>query len=185
MARRNKSMLVIVIILILLACVVIGIIRIVANKTDSETFFVKINGETYSQDTNDVIIASGSEIEIASPYDDKYDLSIFANITEDNNFEYYVGQELYTWKSVNNIDFSNGFDIQKNENLFVISYDSIVQIISSMVSPYDVVIATKPNDVLNMFILSVSSNELKINIGFTISDDSLINLSISSDSIVF
>ena len=129
-------------------------------------FSVTINDQKYADDISGIVLDKKTIIYVSST---DYDVNIFSNSSIEN-FNFKIGDELYTWSDTYSMLFNTAFNLTKNNDNFTIEYDNLVSILSLLLD-YDVnniFIPDAPEG--DLFYLVITSNSQSIKVGFTLID---------------
>lgn len=194
MAKRGNGIAVGVVILVVLAMLILAAVGILTNgfRSSLKTFGVTVNGKAYTYDADGLIMQSGSEFNVTSPFDSEYTVAVYVNATDSNDFSFYVGKELYTWSDMNGYDVTNSFGIShETDNTFTVTYADISGIISDVLPGYDIFVPQAPESTADLFVMVIASGGTSISLGFTLNEfkisegDPPQGFELSTDHIVF
>ena len=173
MARRGKGIAVGIVFLVVLALLVLAAVGILTNgfRSSLKTFGVTVNGKAYTYDADGLIVQSGSEFNVTSPFDSEYTVAVYVNATDSNDFSFNVGKELYTWSDMNGYDVTDSFGISpETDNTFTVTYTDISGIISEVLPGYDIFVPQAPESTDNLFVMVIASGGTSISLGFTLDE---------------
>lgn len=173
MARRGKGIAVGIVFLVVLALLVLAAVGILTNgfRSSLKTFGVTVNGKAYTYDADGLIVQSGSEFNVTSPFDSEYTVAVYVNATDSNDFSFNVGKELYTWSDMNGYDVTDSFGISpETDNTFTVTYTDISGIISAVLPGYDIFVPQAPESTDNLFVMVIASGGTSISLGFTLDE---------------
>lgn len=173
MAKRGNGIAVGVVFLVVLAMLILAAVGILTNgfRSSLKTFGVTVNGKAYTYDADGLIMQSGSEFNVTSPFDSEYTVAVYVNATDSNDFSFYVGKELYTWSDMNGYDVTDSFGISpETDNTFTVTYTDISGIISEVLPGYDIFVPQAPESTDNLFVMVIASGGTSISLGFTLDE---------------
>lgn len=146
------------VVVLLLVLALIGGVMYLTNggKDDIKTFSVQIGERLIMRDESGITLASGETISVNSSSD--YTVSVYA-YAEQCDFSFLYGEERMKWSDCTTKDFLNaadsGLSMKQNGNSFVLSFESLQKIISSV---HDVVfLQSVSGDIFRMSITSAGS----------------------------
>ncbi len=91
------------------------------------TFTVTTGGHKYCTDKTDVRLYPGTEFDVDSFFGKKYTLKIEAN-ADSSDFRLTVNGEVKKWSDYTGKDFTAGFQIEKQENKYTVSYSTLTDV---------------------------------------------------------
>lgn len=187
MARRNTITTVIVV-LLLLALVVglmVGLSRTLGDN-ENEAFSITVNGERYDHNAEGIVFGKNVTVTVPSG---SYDVNI-NSLTVSEDFEFLIGEEVYSWTDTVYQDFTSGFNVTKNSDGFTMTYDDLASVLSDALGyPKEYIrVPDVPTDE-DLFVMTVTSEDKSISLGFMIEDlggnMSATGVSLDSSSIIF
>lgn len=152
--------------IVVLALVIIAAAGLVAYYLKGSTtaaISVSVDGNAVESGSSVGAISSGSKINVESA--EEYAVAVYACSSE-NDFAFTVDGEELLWSDIDGRNLTAGFEIQKAEDGFTLSYGGIEDIISVAQGGAEVVADKLPNG--DIFRLSVTSKESQTDIYFTI-----------------
>ena len=129
MARRNTITTVIVVLLLLALAVglMVGLSRVLG-KNERETFGITVNGERYEYNAEGLVFGKTTEVTVTAP-SGSYDVSI-KSLAVSEDFEFLIGEEVYSWSNTVYQDFTSGFNVTENSDGFTITYEDLASVLS-------------------------------------------------------
>ena len=164
--KIKRSKVLTAIYLVALALVVIAAAGLLAYFLQGGTvnsLSVSIDGKAVENGSSVGVISSGSKINVESA--EEYEVALYACSSE-NDFAFTVDGEEFLWSDIYGRNLTAGFEIQKAEDGFTLSYGGIEDIISVAQGGAEVVADKLPSG--DVFRLSVTSNESQTDIYFAI-----------------
>ena len=152
--------------IVVLALVIIaaaGLVAYYLKGVTTASFSVSIDGKAVESGSSVGAISSGSKINVESA--EEYEIAVYACSSE-NDFVFTVDGEALLWSDIDGRNLTAGFEIQKAEDGFTLSYGGIEDIISVAQGGAEVAADKLPNG--DIFRLSVTSNESRTDIYFNI-----------------
>ena len=120
--------------LLLLAGIAAGI-AFVFRGASGEISGVRYNGQTLQSGQSLGTLPSRSELTV---YGSDYDVRITVYATDDNDFSFTIGEEICQWSEYAGVDFTSGFELERENGKLRIGYggfDEIIQHRSGMTFP--------------------------------------------------
>ena len=164
--KIKRSKVLTAIYLVALALVVIaaaGLLAYFLQGGTGNSLSVSIDGKAVESGSSVGAISSGSKINVESA--EEYEIAVYACSSE-NDFAFTVDGEELLWSDIDGRNLTAGFEIQKAEDGFTLSYGGIEDIISVAQGGAEVAADKLPNG--DIFRLSITSNESQMDIYFTI-----------------
>lgn len=163
MAKKQGSILGVVLVLCVIAAVVFGVYWLTDGCFDDiKTFSVKHNGNLYVKNTDGLHIADGDNVAIYSGAK-QYEVQIYSKLSSED-FNVTVGSEVYSWNTdIAGKDFTNCFNIVKNDNGFIVNYASLPEILTVYMGRSATVVSKG-----EFFDLYITSGGSVIRLGFNI-----------------
>ena len=164
--KIKRSKVLTVLYFVALALVVIAAAGLVAYYLKGATtaaFTVSIDGKTIESGSSVGVLASKSKINVEGA--EEYEVEIYACSTE-NDFSFTVDGEEFLWSDIDGRNLTAGFEIDRAEDGFTISYGGIEDIISVAQGGAEVSVGELPQG--DMFRLSVTSAESRADLYFAI-----------------
>lgn len=96
---------------------------------------------------------------------DDYTVAVYAYSSSDNDFTFTVDDTAITWSEANGRNLTAGFDIERTESGFTISYGSINNIISKAQGGASVETSGFPED-MDLFRLTVLADDGRVDMYF-------------------
>lgn len=152
--------------IVVLALVIVaaaGLVAYYLKGAPTASFSLSIDGKAVESGSSVGAISSGSKINVESA--EEYDVAVYACCSE-NDFAFTVDGEEFLWSDIDGRNLTAGFEIQKAEDGFTLSYGGIEDIISVAQGGAEVSVGELPNG--DIFRLSVTSNESQTDIYFNI-----------------
>lgn len=162
--KHNKVLTVLY--LVALALVVIAAAGLVAYYLKGATtaaFSVSIDGKAVENGSSVGVLASGSKINVEGA--EEYEVAVYACSAE-NDFAFTVDGEELSWSDIDGRNLTAGFEIERAEDGFTISYSGIEDIISAAQGGAEVRVDKLPQG--DIFRLSIAAGEGRTDIYFTI-----------------
>ena len=189
MARRNTITTVIVVLLLLALAVglMVGLSRALG-KNERETFGITVNGERYEYNAEGLVFGKTTEVTVTAP-SGSYDVSI-KSLAVSEDFEFLIGEEVYSWSNTVYQDFTSGFNVTENSDGFTITYEDLASVLSDALGypKEDIRVPDVPTDE-DLFIMTVTSDDESISLGFMLEDlggnMSVAGVTLDSSSIIF
>lgn len=134
MSKRKSTKIATVISSILLLVLFVGMLTFLLKETNNLTtnpgaIYVEVDGERISSNKDDQAIAYGTEyrFDVGFALDinsqkKEYTVSIVPNVTEATSFDFKVGDDLYAYEGIN--DLNQGFNVQIYDDYFTIKATS-------------------------------------------------------------
>ena len=152
--------------IVVLALVIIaaaGLVAYYLKEAPTAFFSVSIDGKTVESGSSVGAISSGSKVDVEGA--EEYEVEIYACSTE-NDFSFTVDGEEFSWSDIDGRNLTAGFEIDRAEDGFTISYGGIEDIISAAQGGAEVSVGELPQG--DMFRLSVTSAESRADLYFAI-----------------
>lgn len=165
-SKIKRSKVVTALYLVALALVVIaaaGLLAYYLQGGVNPSLSVSIDGKMLENGSSAGALSSGSKINVEGA--EEYDVAVYACSAE-NDFAFTVDGEELSWSDIDGRNLTAGFEIQRAEDGFTLSYGGIEDIISAAQGGAEVSVNKLPQG--DIFRLSVTSNESQTNIYFTI-----------------
>ena len=124
---------------------------------------VSIDGKTIENGSSAGALSSGSRIEVDGA--EEYEVEVYACFPE-TDFGFTVGGEELSWSDIDGRNLTAGFEIERAEDGFTLSYGGIKDIISAAQGGAEVSVGELPSG--DIFRLSIAAGEGRTDIYFTI-----------------
>lgn len=162
--KHNKVLTVLYIVAIALVVIAAaGLLAYYLQGGVNPSLSVSIDGKTLESGSSVGVLASKSKINVEGA--EEYDVAVYACSAE-NDFAFTVDGEELLWSDIDGRNLTAGFEIERAEDGFMLSYGGIEDIISVAQGGAEVAADKLPNG--DIFRLSVTSNESQTDIYFTI-----------------
>lgn len=164
--KIKRSKVLTAIYLVALALVVIaaaGLLAYFLQGGTGNSLSVSIDGKAVENGSSVGALSSGNRVDVEGA--EEYEVEIYACSTE-NNFSFTVDGEEFSWSDIDGRNLTAGFEIDRAEDGFTISYGGIEDIISAAQGGAEVSVGELPKG--DMFRLSVTSAESRADLYFTI-----------------
>ena len=164
--KIKRSKVLTAIYLVAIALVVIAAAGLVAYYLKGATtaaFSVSVDGKTLESGSSVGVLASKSKINVEGA--EEYDVAVYACSVE-NDFAFTVDGEELSWSGIDGRNLTAGFEIERAEDGFTISYGGIEDIISAAQGGAEVGVDKLPQG--DIFRLSVTSEESRTDLYFAI-----------------
>mgnify|MGYP000473539791 CR=1 FL=1 len=162
--KRSKVLTAIYLVaLVLVVIAVAGLVAYYLKGATTAAFSVSIDGKTIESGSSVGVLASKSKINIDGA--EEYGVAVYACSAE-NDFAFTVDGEELSWSDIDGRNLTAGFEIERAEDGFTLSYGGIEDIISAAQGGADVGAEKLPNG--DIFRLSISAGEGQTDIYFTI-----------------
>ena len=164
--KIKRSKVLTAIYLVALALVVIAVAGLLAYFLQGGTgnsLSVSIDGKAVENGSSVGALSSGNKVDVEGA--EEYEVEIYACSTE-NNFSFTVDGEEFLWSDIDGRNLTAGFEIDRAEDGFTISYGGIEDIISAAQGGAEVSVGELPQG--DMFRLSVTSAESRADLYFAI-----------------
>ena len=134
MTKRKSTTIVTVISTILLLVLFVGSLTFLLKETDNLTtnpgaLYVEVDGQRITSNKDDQAIAYGTEYRFDVGYaldinsqKKEYTVTILPNVTDKTSFDFKVGNDLYAYEGVN--DLNQGFNVKIYDDYFTIKATS-------------------------------------------------------------
>ena len=164
--KIKRSKVLTAIYLVALALVVIaaaGLLAYFLQGGTGNSLSVSIDGKAVENGSSVGALSSGNKVDVEGA--EEYEVEIYACSTE-NNFSFTVDGEEFLWSDIDGRNLTAGFEIDRAEDGFTISYGGIEDIISAAQGGAEVSVGELPKG--DMFRLSVTSAESRADLYFAI-----------------
>lgn len=164
--KIKRSKVLTAIYLVAIALVVIAAAGLVAYYLKGATtaaFSVSVDGKTLENGSSAGALSSGSKINVEGA--EEYEVEVYACFPE-TDFGFTVGGEELSWSGIDGRNLTAGFEIERAEDGFTISYGGIEDIISAAQGGAEVGVDKLPQG--DIFRLSVTSEESRTDVYFAI-----------------
>lgn len=164
--KIKRSKVLTAIYLVAIALVVIAAAGLVAYYLKGATtaaFSVSVDGKTLESGSSVGVLASKSKINVEGA--EEYDVAVYACSVE-NDFAFTVDGEELSWSDIDGRNLTAGFEIERAEDGFTLSYGGIEDIISGAQGGAEVGVDKLPQG--DIFRLSVTSEESRTDVYFAI-----------------
>lgn len=164
--KIKRSKVLTAIYLVAIALVVIAAAGLVAYYLKGATtaaFSVSVDGKTLESGSSVGVLASKSKINVEGA--EEYDVAVYACSVE-NDFAFTVDGEELSWSDIDGRNLTAGFEIERAEDGFTLSYGGIEDIISGAQGGAEVSVDKLPQG--DIFRLSIAAGEGRTDIYFTI-----------------
>ena len=162
--KHNKVLTVLYIVAIALVVIVAaGLLAYYLQGGVNPSLSVSIDGRTIENGSSAGALSSGSKINVEGA--EEYDVAVYACSAE-NDFAFTVDGEELSWSDIDGRNLTAGFEIQRAEDGFTLSYGGIEDIISAAQGGADVTADKLPSG--DIFRLSIAAGEDRTDIYFTI-----------------
>ena len=162
--KRSKVLTAIYLVaLVLVVIAVAGLLAYYLKGATAAAFSVSIDGKTVESGSSVGVLASKSKINVDGA--EEYDVAVYACSAE-NDFAFTVDGEELSWSDIDGRNLTAGFEIERTEDGFTLSYGGIEDIISSSQGGAEVSVGELPSG--DIFRLSISAGEDRTDIYFTI-----------------
>lgn len=169
-AKHNKvfTVIYVVIVVLVLVAVVGVIVHFTRNNqtppAEEGTLSVSIDGNAVQSGSSVGVISNNAEITVDGV--SEFSVAVYAYSSADNDFEFTVDGETYSWGGINNRNMTKGFTIEQTAGGIKISYGGIEQIISAVQYGAEVAVGDLPDG--DIFRLSVTAGEEYSDIYFSL-----------------
>lgn len=162
--KHNKVLTVLYIVAIALVVIAAaGLLAYYLQGGVNPSFSVSIDGKMLENGSSAGALSSGSKINVEGA--EEYDVAVYACSAE-NDFAFTVDGEELSWSDIDGRNLTAGFEIQRAEDGFTLSYGGIEDIISAAQGGADVTADKLPSG--DIFRLSIAAGEDRTDIYFTI-----------------
>ena len=169
-AKHNKVFTIIYVVIVVL--VLVAVVGVIVHFTrNNETppaeegpLAVSIDGSVVQSGPSVGIISNNAEIAVDGV--SEFNVAVYAYSSSDNDFEFTVGGETYSWSDINNRNMTAGFAVEQVGDGIKISYGGIEQIISAVQGGAEVTVGDLSDG--DIFRLSVTAGEEYSDIYFSI-----------------
>lgn len=164
--KIKRSKVLTAIYLVALALVVIaaaGLLAYFLQGGTGNSLSVSIDGKAVENGSSVGALSSGNRVDVEGA--EEYEVEIYACSTE-NDFSFTVDGEEFSWSNIDGRNLTAGFEIDRAEDGFTISYGGIEDIISAAQGGAEVSVGELPKG--DMFRLSVTSAESRADLYFAI-----------------
>lgn len=162
--KHNKVLTVLYIVAIALVVIAAaGLLAYYLQGGVNPSLSVSIDGKTIENGSSVGALSSGSKINVEGA--EEYDVAVYACSAE-NDFAFTVDGEELSWSDIDGRNLTAGFEIQRAEDGFTISYGGIEDIISVAQGGAEVSVNKLPQG--DIFRLSIAAGEDRTDIYFTI-----------------
>lgn len=162
--KHNKVLTVLYIVAIALVVIAAaGLLAYYLQGGVNPSLSVSIDGKTLENGSSAGALSSGSKINVEGV--EEYDVGVYACSAE-NDFAFTVDGEELSWSDIDGRNLTAGFEIQRAEDGFTISYGGIEDIISAAQGGAEVSVDKLPQG--DIFRLSIAAGEGRTDIYFTI-----------------
>lgn len=164
--KIKRSKVLTAIYLVALALVVIaaaGLLAYFLQGGTGNSLSVSIDGKAVENGSSVGALSSGNRVDVEGA--EEYEVEIYACSTE-NDFSFTVDGEEFLWSDIDGRNLTAGFEIDRAEYGFTISYGGIEDIISAAQGGAEVSVGELPKG--DMFRLSVTSAESRADLYFAI-----------------
>lgn len=162
--KHNKVLTVLYIVAIALVVIAAaGLLAYYLQGGVNPSLSVSIDGKTLENGSSAGALSSGSKINVEGV--EEYDVGVYACSAE-NDFAFTVDGEELSWSDIDGRNLTAGFEIQRAEDGFTISYGGIEDIISAAQGGAEVGVDKLPQG--DIFRLSVTSEESRTDVYFAI-----------------
>ena len=164
--KIKRSKVLTAIYLVAIALVVIAAAGLLAYYLQGDvnpSLSVSIDGKTIENGSSVGALSSGSKINVEGV--EEYDVGVYACSAE-NDFAFTVDGEELSWSDIDGRNLTAGFEIERAEDGFTLSYGGIKDIISAAQGGAEVGVDKLPQG--DIFRLSVTSEESRTDLYFAI-----------------
>ena len=162
--KHNKVLTVLYIVAIALVVIAAaGLVAYYLKGATTAAFSVSVDGKTLESGSSVGALSSGSKINVEGA--EEYDVAVYACSVE-NDFAFTVDGEELSWSDIDGRNLTAGFEIERAEDGFTLSYGGIEDIISAVQGGAEVSVGELPQG--DMFRLSVTSAESRADLYFAI-----------------
>lgn len=162
--KHNKVLTVLYIVAIALVVIAAaGLLAYYLQGGVNPSLSVSIDGKMLENGSSAGALSSGSRIEVDGA--EEYEVEVYACFPE-TDFGFTVGGEELSWSGIDGRNLTAGFEIQRAEDGFTISYSGIEDIISAAQGGAEVSVGELPSG--DIFRLSIAAGEGRTDIYFTI-----------------
>lgn len=162
--KHNKVLTVLYIVAIALVVIAAaGLVAYYLKGATAAAFSVSIDGKTIESGSSVGVLACKSKINVDGA--EEYDVAVYACSAE-NDFALTVDGEELSWSDIDGRNLTAGFEIERAEDGFTLSYGGIEDIISVAQGGAEVSYSELPQG--DMFRLSIAAGEDRTDIYFTI-----------------
>lgn len=162
--KHNKVLTVLYIVAIALVVIAAaGLLAYYLQGGVNPSLSVSIDGKTIENGSSAGALSSGSKINVEGA--EEYDVAVYACSAE-NDFALTVDGEELSWSDIDGRNLTAGFEIERAEDGFTLSYGGIEDIISVAQGGAEVSYSELPQG--DMFRLSIAAGEDRTDIYFTI-----------------
>lgn len=162
--KRNKVLTALYfVVLVLVVIAAAGLVAYYLKGANNAAFSVSIDGKLIESGSSVGVLASKSKINVVGA--DEYDVAVYACSAE-NDFSFTVDGEELLWSDIDGRNLTAGFEIERAEDGFTISYGGIEDIISAAQGGAEVGADKLPNG--DIFRLSIVAGEGQTDIYFTL-----------------
>ena len=162
--KHNKVLTVLYIVAIALVVIAAaGLLAYYLQGGVNPSFSVSIDGKMLENGSSVGALSSGSKIKVEGA--EEYDVAVYACSAE-NDFAFTVDGEELSWSGIDGRNLTAGFEIERAEDGFTLSYGGIEDIISAAQGGAEVSVDKLPQG--DIFRLSIAAGEDRTDIYFTI-----------------
>lgn len=162
--KHNKVLTVLYIVAIALVVIAAaGLLAYYLQGGVNPSLSVSIDGKMLENGSSVGALSSGSKINVEGA--EEYDVAVYACFPE-TDFGFTVGGEELSWSGIDGRNLTAGFEIERAEDGFTISYSGIEDIISAAQGGAEVRVDKLPQG--DIFRLSIAAGEGRTDIYFTI-----------------
>lgn len=162
--KHNKVLTVLYIVAIALVVIAAaGLLAYYLQGGVNPSLSVSIDGRTLESGSSIGVLVSKSKINVEGA--EEYDVAVYACSVE-NDFAFTVDGEELSWSGIDGRNLTAGFEIERAEDGFTLSYGGIEDIISAAQGGAEVSVGELPSG--DIFRLSIAAGEGRTDIYFTI-----------------
>lgn len=162
--KHNKVLTVLYIVAIALVVIAAaGLLAYYLQGGVNPSLSVSIDGKTLENGSSAGVLASKSKINVEGA--EEYDVAVYACSAE-NDFAFIVDGAELSWSDIDGRNLTAGFEIERAEDGFTLSYGGIEDIISGAQGGAEVGVDKLPQG--DIFRLSIAAGEGRTDIYFTI-----------------
>ncbi len=143
------------------------------------TFKIAVNGAEYGKDFTIHTLSSGTEFQVNRLFGEEYEVEITA--AKDTGAELTVGEETIAWEEAET-DFSKGFTIERSEDKFTVTYESLEDVIAKATGYED--FELKATTETKLFLMTVKCAHAEIGIKFGVGA-AVTDIEFDRDQIIF